>query len=122
MGLARLSDMGPVHLLAGVAFLVSLADHWTTYLCLRGSVAGWEVTEANPLAEWLFARVGLTEGLILDTCVTLIVLAILVRTPRIAPSLKLGALGVLIATTGWAVANNLQAVHQLGLSLSGGPA
>jgi hypothetical protein len=111
--------MGMVHLLAGVAFLVSLADHWTTYLCLRGSVPGWVVTEANPLAEWLFARVGLTQGLILDTCVTLVVLAFLVRTPRIAPALKLGALAVLIATTGWAVANNLHAVRQLGLSLTG---
>jgi hypothetical protein len=111
-----------VQLFAATAFLVSLADHWTTYLCLRGSVAGWEVSEANPLAEWLFQRVGLAEGLALDTLVTLVVLTFLVRTPRIARPWKLSALAVLIATTGWAVANNFQAVQQLGLSLTGTPA
>lgn len=108
-----------LHLLAVLALLVSLADHWTTYLCLRAHVAGWEVTEANPLADWLFTRFGLAEGLVIDTLVTALVLAFLVRTPRIARPLKLGALGVLIATTAWAVSNNLQAVQQLGLSLTG---
>ncbi len=108
-----------LHLLAGVALLFSLADHWTTYLCLRGQVVGWHVTEANPLAEWLFARFGLAEGLVIDTLVTVLVLGFLVQTPRIARPLKLGALGVLIATTAWAVANNLEAVRLLGLSLSG---
>jgi uncharacterized BrkB/YihY/UPF0761 family membrane protein len=108
-----------VHLLAALALLFSLADHWTTYLCLRGHVPGWEVTEANPLAEWLFQRFGLAEGLAIDTLVTVLVLAVLVRTPRIPRPLKMAALGVLIATTAWAVANNLQAVELLGLSLSG---
>jgi Domain of unknown function (DUF5658) len=108
-----------VHGLAALALLFSLADHWTTYLCLRTQVAGWEVTEANPLAEWLFQRFGLAEGLAIDTLVTVLVLAFLVKTPRIARPLKLAALGVLIATTAWAVANNLQAVQLLGLPLSG---
>ena len=115
--LARLPAM--LHLLAGLALLISLADHWTTYLCLRGAVAGWEVTEANPLAEWLFARVGLAEGLIVDTLVTALVLVFVVHTPRIARSLKLTALSVLIAITSWAVVNNVHAVQQLGLSLTG---
>jgi hypothetical protein len=109
-----------VHLFAALALLFSLADHWTTYLCLRARIGGWEVTEANPLADWLFQRFGLAGGLWIDTVVTVIVLTALVQTPRIARSLKLGALGVLIATTAWAVANNLQAVYQLGLSLTGG--
>jgi hypothetical protein len=111
-----------VHILAALALLFSLADHWTTYLCLRAHVAGWEVTEANPLADWLFQRFGLAEGLAIDTLVTVVVLAVLVRTPRIARPLKLGALAVLIATTAWAVANNLQAVTVLGLSLTGSAA
>jgi hypothetical protein len=108
-----------VPLLAYVALLFSLADHWTTYLCLRGSVAGWEVTEANPLAAWLFAHFGLAGGLWIDTLVTLAVLAFVVRTSRLGESVKLIALAVLVATTGWAVANNLQAVWQLGLSITG---
>ncbi|HEY8123006.1 MAG TPA: DUF5658 family protein [Myxococcota bacterium] len=106
-----------VQILAALALLFSLADHWTTYLCLRTRVAGWEVTEANPLADWLFQRFGLAEGLLIDTVVTVLVLAFLVQTPRIARPLKMGALGLLISTTAWAVANNLQAVQQLGLSL-----
>jgi hypothetical protein len=109
-----------VRILALLTLLLSAADHWTTYLCLRQPVDGWHVTEANPLADWLFQRFGLAGGLWIDTVVTVIVLTALVQTPRIARSLKLGALGVLIATTAWAVANNLQAVYQLGLSLTGG--
>ncbi len=108
-----------VHILAALALLFSLADHWTTYLCLRAQVAGWEVSEANPLADWLFQRFGLAEGLAIDTLVTVLVLAFLVQTPRVARPLKMGALAVLIATTAWAVANNLQAVSVLGLSLTG---
>ena len=111
-----------LHLLAALALLFSLADHWTTYLCLRASVAGWTVTEANPIAEWLFQRFGLAQGLLIDTVVTAVVLAVLVRTPRIGHSAKLAALGVLIATTAYAVANNLHAVSQLGLSLTGSAA
>lgn len=108
-----------VQLLAAVALLFSLADHWTTYLCLRGAVAGWDVSEANPIAAWLFARFGLAQGLWIDTFVTIAVLAFVVKTSRIHEALKLVALGVLIATTGWAVANNLEAVRQLGLSITG---
>ena len=115
--LLRLETM--LQLFASLALLVSLADHWTTYLCLRAKVAGWEVTEANPLAEWLFQQFGLAGGLWIDTLVTAVVLVILVRTPRIARATKLAALAVLIATTAYAVANNLDAVQTLGLSLAG---
>lgn len=109
-----------VPLLAALALLFSLADHWTTYLCLRTSVVGWEVTEANPLAEWLFHRFGLAGGLWIDTAVTAFILLVLVRTTRIPRVAKLVALTVLIGTTAYAVFNNLQAVQQLGLSLAGG--
>jgi Domain of unknown function (DUF5658) len=108
-----------VQTLASLALLFSLADHWTTYLCLRTQVAGWHVTEANPLADWLFHRFGLAEGLWIDTVVTALVLVFLVRTRRVGRPAKLAALGVLVATTAYAVANNLEAVRQLGLSLTG---
>lgn len=109
-----------VQLLACLALLFSLADHWTTYLCLRADVAGWEVSEANPLAAWLFGRFGLAEGLWIDTVVTVLVLAFVVNTPRMGNAAKQIALCLLVATTGWAVANNLHAVRQLGLSITGG--
>jgi hypothetical protein len=110
---------GMLQLLACLALLFSLADHWTTYLCLRASVAGWEVSEANPLADWLFQQFGLGTGLWIDTLVTAVVLVVLVRTQRVARPAKLAALAVLIATTAYAVANNLRAVQMLGLSLAG---
>ena len=108
-----------LQLLASLALAFSLADHWTTYLCLRTHVAGWEVTEANPLAEWLFQHFGLATGLWIDTVVTALVLAFLVRTERVGRPAKLAALSVLIGTTAYAVANNLEAVRTLGLSLAG---
>ena len=43
-------------LLAVLTLALTAADHWTTYLCLRAPVEGWQVTEANPLASWLFAN------------------------------------------------------------------
>ena len=34
--------------------LLNLADNATTFLCLRAPVPGFEVSEANPAASWLF--------------------------------------------------------------------
>ncbi len=103
-------------LLAGFAFLLSMADHWTTYLCLRAPVPGWQVIEANPWAAVLFERAGLVPGLWIDTAVTIVALGILVVTTRFPEWLKLGLLAVVITTTGLAVANNLDAIYALGLS------
>ena len=51
-----------LHWLAGLTVVLTAADHWTTYLCLRGPVEGWRVSELNPLADWLFATFGLVSG------------------------------------------------------------
>ena len=107
------------HLLALVALLFAFADHWTTYLCLRAPVAGWEVVEANPLAAWAFERFGLVGGLLLDSLVTLIALVLVVRTPLFSDRAKLAACWALILTSSYAVENNLDAVHRLGLSITG---
>jgi hypothetical protein len=105
-------------LTAVIAVLTAL-DHWTTYVCLRASVPGWEVTEANPLAAWLFDSVGLGTGLVIDTAVTAAAVLFVHRT-RVLPSpVKSLCLLLLVATTGYAVANNLEAVSLLGI-LSGG--
>ena len=60
-----------LRLLAGFTLLLTGADHWTTYLCLRMPVEGWEVIEANPLADWLFQVMGLVPGPAIDTAITL---------------------------------------------------
>ena len=69
-----------MYILAILTLLLSAADHWTTYLCLRAPVAGWHVAEANPLAEWLFASFGLVPGLLIDSGVTLVAVAFLLST------------------------------------------
>ncbi len=101
--------------LTGLTLLLTGADHWTTYLCLRVPVDGWEVIEANPLAEWLFGVAGLIPGLAIDTGITLVAIGFLMVTRRFAHSVKLGLLGFIAVTTAYAVLNNLTAMRDLGL-------
>jgi hypothetical protein len=105
-----------VSFLAAVAVLVSLADHWTTWICLRAPVEGWRAAEANPLSAWLFERVGLAEGLLLDSGVTLVAMVFLARTPRVPEAAKLVLFGAVILGTGLVVLHNLEAAHLLGLT------
>lgn len=99
--------------------LISAADHWTTYLCLRSPVPGWQVSEANPIADWLFGTLGLVPGLLLDSAVTLAAVAFLLSTEWIPRSLRAGFLAVVTVWTFLAVANNVQALRELGLSAFG---
>jgi hypothetical protein len=107
---------GMLHLLAAVTLLLSAVDHWTTYLCLRSPIGGFEVTEANPIAAWLFQSVGLTEGLMIDSLLTIAALAFLITTHWMPRAAKLTFLVAVIGWTGLAVANNLKAIYLLGLS------
>ena len=109
-----------MRLLALVTVLISGADHWTTYLCLRKPVTGWDVTEVNPIAEWLFATIGLIPGLLLDSAVTIAAVGFLVVTRAVPRLAKYVFFVLVIAVTAYAVANNLRAVEALGLSPLGG--
>jgi hypothetical protein len=105
-----------LNILATLTLLLSAADHWTTYLCLRAPVEGWHVAEANPLAEWLFSSFGLVPGLLIDSGVTLVAVAFLLSTSQI-PNLTKGLFfGAVIAGTSVAVYNNVLAIYALGLS------
>jgi len=106
-----------------LAFLIlalSAADHWTTYLCLRAPNAGWDVTEANPLAEWLFGSVGLVPGLMVDSLVTVGAVVFLVTTTRLGLATKYGFFGLIAFVTGVAVVNNLFAISAIGIPILGG--
>lgn len=105
--------------MALLTVLLSAADHWTTYLCLRAPLLGWEVTEANPIADWLFGAVGLVPGLLLDSALTLGAIGFLLTTQRVSSVAKFCFFGVIVAWTGFAVINNLQAISAIGLSLLG---
>ena len=102
--------------MALLTLLLSAADHWTTYLCLRTPLAGWEVTEANPIADWLFGSFGLVPGLLVDSALTLGAVAFLLTTRRVSRLAKFCFFGLIVAWTGFAVINNWQAVQALGLS------
>jgi hypothetical protein len=103
-------------MLALFTLLLTAADHWTTYLCLRTPIPGFEVSEANPIADWLFGSLGLVPGLALDSVVTLAALAFLLSTALIPTRAKRIFLLVVIAWTGYAVVNNLHALGSMGLS------
>ena len=107
-------------LLALLVLAVSAADHWTTWLCLRHPVGGWEVTEANPLAAWLFTALGLLPGLLVDSAVTLGATGFLLATPRLSRAAKAAFLLLVFVWTAAAVANNLDALWALGLTPGGG--
>jgi hypothetical protein len=98
--------------------LVSAADHWTTWLCLRAPIVGWDVQELNPISEWLFQSVGVGTGLLLDSAVTGAGLIFLVATPRLPRSAKLAFLATVVVATGYAVVNNLGVISRMGLSIA----
>jgi hypothetical protein len=105
-----------LHALVALTLLLTLLDHWTTYLCLRAPVDGWEVVEANPIADWLFQSVGLVPGILVDTAFTVMALAFLIGT-RLVPNAAKGAFfALVISWTTWAVVNNLGAIEAMGLS------
>jgi hypothetical protein len=108
-----------LRVLAVLTLLLTCADHWTTYLCLRLPVEGWDVSEANPLADWLFQLAGLVPGLAIDSMVTVAAIGFLLVTTKLAPNLKVALLAFISMTTGYAVVSNISAMSDVGLSLSG---
>ena len=96
--------------------LLTCADHWTTYLCLHAPIDGWNVTEANPMASWLFDRAGLGIGLMIDSVVTVGAVLFLWSTSVFGQSLKIALLAIITLSTGYAVFNNLGAISHMGLS------
>jgi hypothetical protein len=105
-----------VYALAIATLALSAADHWTTYVCLRQPVSGWQVTEANPISGWLFETVGLVPGLFVDSVVTVCAVAFLLTTRRLPDLAKKVFFGLVVAATGYAVINNYRAIDALGIS------
>jgi len=105
-----------LRLFVGMTIALTCADHWTTYLCLHAPVEGFDVVEANPVAQWLFEHAGLAAGLVVDTLLTLGAIAYLTLTDVLAHGIKLGLLGVIACSTGYAVFSNLGAITQMGIA------
>ena len=107
-------------MLALVMLVLSAADHWTTYLCLRQPVDGWLVHEANPISDWLFSSIGLVPGLLVDSLITVGAVLFLLTTRAFPVPAKTAFLVIVSAWTAYAVHNNLTAIAVLGLSPFGG--
>jgi hypothetical protein len=109
-----------LYMLVALTLLLTAADHWTTYLCLRAPVPGWQVSEANPIAAWLFQSLGLVPGILLDGAVTLAAIAFLLGTAVVPRAVKGAFFLAVVAWTGWAVVNNVKAILVMGISPLGG--
>lgn len=105
-----------LRLLAITTILLTCADHWTTYLCLHAPIEGWQVSEANPVADWLFAWAGLNGGLLIDSLITLGAVAYLLTTHHFARVVRVALLAVITLATGYAVVNNLTAITRMGIA------
>ena len=105
-----------LHSLAILAALLTAADHWTTYLCLRRPVEGWNAVEANPVVAWLFDLTGLLPGLMIDSGITALAITFILVTPIMSRLTRYLCLGVMTLAGAYAVVNNLQALSSLGLS------
>lgn len=97
--------------------LLNLADNTTTFLCLRAPVPGFEVSEANPAAAWLFGTIGLVPGLVFEMLVTTAAVAFLVVTSHVPPRVKLALLIILAALPAWAALNNAMVIHATDLPI-----
>ena len=105
--------------LGALVLIFNLLDNLTTFLCLRAPVEGYEVVEANPIARFLFASVGLVEGLVFEMAVTSLAIAFLVWTERIPRRVKLSLLTVLAILPAWAVTNNLLVMRAISIGWLG---
>ena len=102
-----------LRLLAILCLILTGADHWTTWLCLRSPVSGWDVSEANPMAKILFDSAGLVPGLAIDSLITLVAIGFLVSTVVLSSKSKIVLLGLISLSTAYAVINNVQAIHSM---------
>ncbi len=103
--------------LGALVILFNLLDNTTTFLCLSTPITGFNVTELNPFARWLFDAIGLLEGLIVEMFITLGAVGFLVHTKRLTPRVRLVLLVILVVLPAWAVVNNLNVMKAIGIEL-----
>ena len=77
------------------------------------------MSEANPIARWIFVRAGLVPGLLIDTLITVAALTFVAATPRFSPTLKTSMLSFVTLVSFYAVTNNVLVIADLGIGPSG---
>ena len=104
-------------MLGALVILFNLMDNVTTFACLRSATPGFNVTEANPAARWLFDSIGLLEGLVVETVITTLAVGFLVFTQRLPVRIRLMFLCFLTVLPAWAAINNLNVMRAVGILL-----
>jgi hypothetical protein len=104
-------------MLGALVIFFNMMDNVTTFACLRSATPGFRVTEANPIARWLFDSVGLVEGLVVETIITTLAVGFLVFTQRLSLRVRVTLLCILAALPAWAAINNLNVMRAVGILL-----
>jgi hypothetical protein len=112
----RRFDVPMLRPLTVTTLVLTCADHWTTYLCLRSPIVGWNVVEANPVVAQLFQGAGLVGGLLIDSLFTVFALGFILYTRRFSTQIKQAFLSLIVLATSYAVVNNFRAISELGIS------
>jgi hypothetical protein len=89
--------------------LANLGDNISTYLALAlPAIEGMLITEANPIAAWIFETMGLVKGLIFEFVLSIGILFWLMGVKNIPYKWKVVIfVGILIPTV-YAVINNVK--------------
>ena len=96
-------------------WIVSAGDHYTTWAMLQAPVPGFDVTEANPVARWLFSTFGLVGGLAVDSVFTFLAGLWMYETSMFTEKLKILWCLAVIVGTAYAIHNNVQALYATGV-------
>jgi hypothetical protein len=106
-----------MNLLVRLSLLVVLLrtlDALTTYTALT-SRSLYQVSEANPLAAWLFSSVGLVPGLVVSEVVGVLACLFLCYTKSFTVPQRAVVLILLCVTPALAVINNLGVLQRMGV-------
>ena len=96
-------------------WVLSAADHYTTYLMLANPIPGWDVWESNPVAKWLFDTFGLIPGLAIDSVFTIGAGIWAYGTSLVIEEWKIVWCIVVCGGTWYAVHNNVNVLYTTGV-------
>jgi hypothetical protein len=97
-----------------LAVLFNLIDNLTTFACLRKPIAGFQVVELNPIADWMFKAMGLGPGLVFEFAISIAAIAFITKTDVLGLRVKLAVLGFICLLAAGAGINNLIVMSKIG--------
>lgn len=98
-----------------MAIMANVVDNITTYVALTAETPGYEVWEANPVAQAGFDLVGLAPFLAAEFFLVTGVLLWVIYSKRLSDWAKLAILFACLVSGAVAAANNLSALVEMGI-------